>query len=283
MAGISGVFVAGTLRDSLVLIDAMHDQDGGVPPQVIMTDTASYVVTWTPLVPQALLAPGFSQFAPRLADMPDQKLWRIDPRADYGPLNSLARGRIDLGKVERHWADMIRMAGSLHTGAVRAYDTLRVLQRDGKPTALGEAVATYGRIAKTEHMLAVLDDEAYRRQISNQLSIQESRHALARRIFHGQRGELRQRYREGQDQIGALGLVLNAVMLFTTRYMNSALDQLRAQGHPVLEEDVVRLSPLTRKHLNVLGRYSFVLPELPEGLRPLRDPNNADEDEDDEG
>lgn len=24
-------------------------------------------------------------------------------------------------------------AGSLHTGAVRAYDTLRVLQRDGKP------------------------------------------------------------------------------------------------------------------------------------------------------
>lgn len=105
------------------------------------------------------------------------------PRADYGPLNSLARGRIDLSKMERHWDDMTRLAGSLHTGAVRAYDTLRVLQRDGKPTALGEAVATYGRIAKTEHMFTVLDDEAYRRQISNQLSIQESRHALARRIF----------------------------------------------------------------------------------------------------
>ena len=36
------MLVAGTLRDSLVLIDAMHDQDGGVPPQMIMTDTASY-------------------------------------------------------------------------------------------------------------------------------------------------------------------------------------------------------------------------------------------------
>jgi len=48
VAGISGVFVAGTLRDSLVLIDAMHGQDGEVPPQVIMTDTASYLVTWTP-------------------------------------------------------------------------------------------------------------------------------------------------------------------------------------------------------------------------------------------
>jgi len=275
VAGISGVFVAGTLRDSLVLIDAMHDQDGGARPEVIMTDTGSY----SDMVFGLLRLLG-RRFAPRLADMPDQKFWRIDPRADYGPLNPLARGRIDLGKVSRHWDDMARLAGSLHTGAVRAYDTLRVLQRDGKPTALGEAVAIYGRIDKSLHMLAVLDDKAYRRQISNQLSIQESRHALARRVFHGQRGELRQRYREGQeDQISALGLVLNAVTLFNTRCMNAALDQLRAQGHPVLDADVARLSPLIRKHLNVHGRYSFLLPELPGDLRPLRDTNTVDDDD----
>jgi hypothetical protein len=132
-------------------------------------------------------------------------------------------------------------------------------------------------------MLAVLDDETYRRQISNQLNIQESRHALARRIFHGQRGELRQRYREGQeDQLGALGLVLNAVTLFNTRYMSAALDQLRTQGHPVLDHDIARLSPLIRKHLNVQGRYSFTMPELSGDLRPLRDPNTIDEDDDDE-
>src|SRR5437773_2124881 len=35
----------------------------------------------------------------------------------------------------------------------------------------------------------------------------ESRHGMARAIFHGQGGEVRQRYREGQeDQLGALGL-----------------------------------------------------------------------------
>ena len=34
---------------------------------------------------------------------------------------------------------------------------------------------------------------------------------LARKCFFGQRGELLQRYREGQeDQLGALGLVVNA-------------------------------------------------------------------------
>jgi TnpA family transposase len=59
--------------------------------------------------------------------------------------------------------------------------------------------------------------------------LQESRHQLARRIFHGQRNELRQRYREGQeDQLSALGLVLNAVVLWNTRYMDLALAQCAA-------------------------------------------------------
>jgi TnpA family transposase len=45
------------------------------------------------------------------------------------------------------------------------------------------------------------------------------------------RGEVRQRYREGQeDQLGALGLVVNAVVLWNTRYIPAALDQLRANG-----------------------------------------------------
>jgi chromosome segregation and condensation protein ScpB len=43
------------------------------------------------------------------------------------------------------------------------------------------------------------DDEAYRRRILVQLNRGEGRHQLARIVFHGKRGELRQRYREGQE------------------------------------------------------------------------------------
>jgi Tn3 transposase DDE domain len=136
-------------------------------------------------------------------------------------LNTLARSCVNLDRIRESWPDMLRLAGSLVTGTVRAYDLLRTLSRDGRPSALGQALAEYGRIAKTLHLLAYVDtDDSYRRQIGAQLNIQESRHQLARRIFHGQRGELRQRYREGQeDQLGALGLVLNAVVLWNTRYM----------------------------------------------------------------
>jgi Tn3 transposase DDE domain len=93
-------------------------------------------------------------------------------------------------------------------------------------------------------------------------------------------GELRQAYRIGQeDQLGALGLVLNAIVVWNTRYMGLALDELRASGMRIDPEDVERLSPLVHHHIHVDGRYSFTLPEpVTRGaLRPLRDPNDPAE------
>lgn len=82
-----------------------------------------------------------------------------------------------------------------------------------------------------------------------------------------------------EDQLGALGLILNCIVLWNTRYMNAALDQLRAQGYLVLDEDVARLSPFLRNHLNVVGNYTFALPDIGEaGFRPLRDPDAEDDD-----
>jgi hypothetical protein len=49
----------------------------------------------------------------------------------------------------------------------------------------------------------------------------------------------------------------------------------------VRDADVARLSPFGHRHLNVHGNYSFLLPDLPGGLRELRDPD-AHDDEDDE-
>jgi len=125
---------------------------------------------------------------------------------------------------------------------------------------------------------SVLDDETKRRSTLTQINRAEGRHSLGRDVFHGKRGEMRQKYREGQeDQLGALGLVLNAIVLWNTLYMDAALTQLRAEGHPVREEDVARLSPLGFKHINFLGHYSFYVPDcIARGeLRPLRDPSEA--------
>jgi hypothetical protein len=125
------------------------------------------------------------------------------------------------------------------------------------------------------HTLTYIDDEAKRRGTLTQLNRGEGRHSVARAVFHGKRGELRQHYREGQeDQLGALGLVLNMIVLWNTSYLEAALNQLRADGFEVRDEDVARLSPLLHEHINMLGRYSFSVPDaVAKGeLRPLRNP-----------
>ena len=118
-----------------------------------------------------------------------------------------------------------------------------------------------------------------RRATLIQLNRGAARRSLTRVVFHDKRGELRQRYREGQeDQLGALGLVVNMIVLWNTIYMQVALNQLRAEGFTVLDEDVARLSPLVHDHINMLGRYSFAVPEsVTRGeLRPLRNPADGD-------
>jgi TnpA family transposase len=276
-AGLGAKVVSGTARDSLHMVDLIFTQDAGRRPDVIVTDTGSYSDVVFGLV--HLLG---MEYRPALADLPDQRLWRVDPTADYGPLNIAARGRIDIGLVRRHWPDILRAVASIYTGAVSAYDVVRMLQHGGSPTPLGEAIASYGRIFKSIHVLAFADnDETYRRDIKGMRNLQEGRHSLAEATFHGRKGELRQRYYNGmEDQLGALGLVLNCVVLWNTRYLDAALAQLRAASYPVRNEDVARLSPFIRQHVNMHGRYSFYLPDLAGGLRALRDPDSTDDEED---
>jgi TnpA family transposase len=249
-AGLGAKVVSGTPRDSLHMIDVLYARDGGQRPDIVITDTGSYSDLVFGLV--HLLG---MQYRPQLADLPDQQLWRIKQDADYGPLNTAARGKIDLGKVRKHWPDILRVAASIHTGTVRAYDVIRMLQRDGHPTPLSEAIASYGRIFKSLHVLTYVDDETYRRDIKGQSNLTEGRHDLGRTVFHGHKGEIYQRYHVGmEEQLGALGLVLNCIVLWNTFYMNAAAEQLRAEGYPVRGEDLARLSPFVRHHLGVHGR-----------------------------
>nr|WP_306313563.1 Tn3 family transposase [Streptomyces hydrogenans] len=52
------------------------------------------------------------------------------------------------------------------------------------------------------HLLALVDpvDDTYRRLMNRQLTVQESRHRLARSTCHGGRGQIRQACCEGQEK-----------------------------------------------------------------------------------
>lgn len=183
--------------------------------------------------------------------------------------------------IRENWDDLLRLAGSLKLGLVQATSIMRTLRINDRPTRLEQAVAELGRIDKTVHSLTYADNESKRRRTLTQLNRGEDRHKLARAVFHGKRGELRQRYRAGQeDKLGALGPVVNIIVLWNTIYIDAAVQQLRSEGFPVKAEDLARLSPLVFDHINLLGRYSFSLPDSVQHghLRPLRNPSEAIEE-----
>ncbi|MFB9681776.1 Tn3 family transposase [Streptosporangium vulgare] len=267
VVGIGGLVVPGTLRDSLFILDAIRTLDGGPKPETVVTDTASY----SDIVSGLFAICGY-QFSPRIADLGGTRLWRTNTRAVYGPLEHMSRHTVRLDKIRAHWGDMVRVAGSLTLGTVRAYDLIRMLSADGRTTGLGEAFAHYGRIFKTLHLLQYIADQGYRRMIGTQLNVQEARHRLARKIAFGNRGLLRQRYREGlEDQLGSLGLALNAVIWWNSLYLDAAVKHLREQGFPVTDEMCARLSPIQYDHINFLGRYAFSRAGVAGGLRPFHD------------
>lgn len=184
--GLGGLVIPGTIRDSVYVLEALLEQESGLTPTEIMSDSGSY----SDLMFGLFWCLGY-QFSPRLAELREARFWRMDLAADYGPLNGLARHRINTNLIATNWDDILRVAGSLKVGTVHASTLVQALQWAGRPPTLGRAIAELGRIPKTLHLLNYIDDEYYRRRIQTQLNRGEGRHSVARHVFHGQRGELR--------------------------------------------------------------------------------------------
>jgi hypothetical protein len=103
---------------------------------MVATDNASY----SDMVFGMFKILGYN-FSPRFRDLDDQRFWRATmpgvETGSYGAVEDLARNRVNLNKVITHWPDMLKVAGSLVTNQVRAYDLLRMFGREGRPTRPG--------------------------------------------------------------------------------------------------------------------------------------------------
>ena len=258
--------IPGTQRDSLHALDGLLANPTTITPKTVSTDTAG--------ASEIVFALGWVlgyRWAPRLADLPDQRLWRIDPHAHYGPLDGLARHHVNTRLIAGNWDEICRLAASLRSGTVTASAILRTLQRGPNPSSLARALAELGRVIKTLHVLEYCHDPAYRRAIHRMLNRGETRNGLARDVFHGQRGHLRKHYQVGQEnQLDTLGIMVNIIVLWQTVYTQAALDHLEAAGHHPDPADVARLSPLGHPTINLDGRYRSSIHPPTAGLRPLR-------------
>ena len=76
---------------------------------------------------------------------------------DYGVLDELARGCANPKKIDQHWDDVLRIAGSLKLGTVQASGLIRSLLKSDRPSSLTQAIIEAGRINKTIYLLNYVD------------------------------------------------------------------------------------------------------------------------------
>jgi TnpA family transposase len=257
-----------TMREATYVLDAILENESDLSIEMHTTDTAGY----TDLI-FALFDLLGMQFAPRLKDIGDRKLYCPDKSVSYKNIATLIGGELKSDLYVDDYDDMLRLVASLKMGRVTASTLVSKLQAYPRQHHLTRVLQEYGKLVRTRFILRYLADTTYQRLILKQLNKGESVHRLRRFLMFDHLGQLRKPDIPSIiNQAGCLNLVTNAIVVWNTVYMQAAVESLRSDGTAIEESLLTQLSPIRFKHIFPYGRFFFDIQEELEstGLRPLR-------------
>ena len=193
---------------------------------------------------------------PRIRDLKDQQLYRIDKTFDYGIFTPLLNKRAIIEIVQEQWEAMLHVALSLKQRTVPAHVVVQRLTNSYPSDRLSKAFTNLGRIIKTQYILRYLTDPELRRTVQRQLNKGEYRHKLPRRIFFADQGEFTTGdYEEIMNKASCLSLFSNAILHWNTIKINGIVENLRQQGEVIDNETLSHISLLPFKHVLPNGTY----------------------------
>jgi len=217
------------------------------------------------------------RFTPRMRDLADKRLFTFEAAPTNSPLAPLLGSKIDHQLISESWDEILHLASSIRTGTVIASLMLRKLASYPRQNRLAMALRELGRIERTLFTLEWLQSPELRRRATAGLNKGEAKHTLKRAVFFNRLGEVRDRSYEDQFyRASGLNLMIAAIVLWNTIYLQKAVEHLKQDGADIPEEYLEHLSPLGWKHINLTGNYVWNLKQVTnfDQLRPLRVPLN---------
>lgn len=238
-------------REALYVLDGLLENNTILKIREHTTDTHGY----TEIIFALCYLLGY-YFMPRIRDLKDQQLYRVDRSVNYGEFAPLLNKTADIDIVEEQWEFMIHVVQSLKERTAPAHVIVQRLTNCYPSDRLSKAFTNLGRIIKTEYILRYITDRDLRRTVQLQLNKGEYRHKLPRWIFFANQGEFTTGdYEEIMNKASALSLVSNAILYWNTSRISSIVDELRNQGETVDDETLAHISLLPYKHVLPNGTY----------------------------
>jgi TnpA family transposase len=239
------------VRDATYVLDGLLYHESDLRIEEHYTDTAGF----TDHVFGLMHLLGF-QFAPRIRDLGDTKLYLPKDTTGYDALKPLIGGTLGEKHIRDHWNEILRLATSIKQGTVTASLMMRKLGSYPRQNGLALALRELGRIERTLFILDWLQSVELRRRVQIGLNKGEARNSLARAVFFYRLGEIRDRSFEQQRyRASGLNLVTAAIVLWNTVYLERATNALREHGVAVDDGLLQYLSPLGWEHINLTGDY----------------------------
>ena len=195
-------------------------------------------------------------FHPRLKDLAEQNIYKIDKTMSYGDVDEVFCGTIDIDLIRENWDQIVRIVASLKNGLAPAHVIIQKLAN--RTDNVSKAIRALGRIIKSIYILRYIADEELRHTVHLHLNHGESRHQLAKKLFFLNRGAFKTSdYEEIMNKASCLSLVSNAVLVWNTHHIQQIVDELRAEGHDIPSEHLQKISPLMFRHILIYGTYHF--------------------------
>lgn len=239
------------VRDATYVLDGLLYHESDLRIEEHYTDTAGFTDHLF-----ALMHLLDFRFAPRIRDLADKRIFTPPGKREYAALRPLIGGPVNAKQILSHWNEILRLAASIKHGTVTASLMMRKLGSYPRQNGLALALRELGRIERSLFTLNWLQDAELRRRVQVGLNKGEAKNALARAVFFNRLGELRDRSFENQRyRASGLNLVVAAIVLWNTVYLERAVEALRRDGHPVDDGVLPHLSPLGWEHINLTGDY----------------------------
>jgi TnpA family transposase len=208
---------------------------------------------------------------PRLKNLRERRLYVPREMTVPDELLLIVDRSLSLETVEAGWDQFVRLVASIEGGWTSAALVLGRLGSAARGDPLHKTGEALGKLLRSLFLCDYFTIVPFRRELSRLLNHGELLHTLQRAIHAGSLAAARGRRHEELEAVsGALTLLANLTMAWTTHHLQQVVDQWTRDGHPVHEEFLRHIAPVHIAAINFRGTFHFPLERYGKRLIPDR-------------
>jgi TnpA family transposase len=208
---------------------------------------------------------------PRLKNLRERRLYVPREMTVPDELLPIVERSLSLETVEAGWDQFVRLVASIEGGWTSAALVLGRLGSAARGDPLHKTGEALGKLLRSLFLCDYFTITPFRRELLRLLNHGELLHTLQRAIHTGSLAAARGRRHEELEALsGALTLLANLTMAWTTHQLQQVVDHQAKDGQPVRAELLRHIVPVHVAAINFRGTFHFPLERYGKRLIPDR-------------